>query len=87
MGLNARWIACLYAKHDAIFMQDDDIVVPAAVVNTLYEEWKKDSEIIHGRFGRKINSNYKYVAQEVFGEVEIVLVKAALFNKMYAFKA
>jgi hypothetical protein len=84
VGMNARWLACSQAKYDVVFMQDDDLMVSSDTIRTLYKEWKKDPEIIHGISGRKLNKNFEYVIKRVYGEVEMLVTRAILFDKKYA---
>ena len=84
VGMHARWVACSQAKYDTIFMQDDDLLISSDAIKALYESWQRDPEIIHGIFGRKVNMICRYRYNNVQGEVEIVLTRAAVFHKNYA---
>lgn len=76
----ARYSICMLAKYENIFFQDDDLLFSINNLNHLYEKFKEDENRICGYRGRNLISN-KYEAKDVFGEVDIILGQAMLFNK------
>lgn len=84
MGLDCRFNAALLAKTDAIMTHDDDMLFSERAINSLYTEWERDPEVIHGVFGRTPkNGKYAEFSDYVEKEFEMVLSGAAVFSKKH----
>jgi len=85
-GLVSRWKASLLAKNDAIFMQDDDLILSHQDISNYHDKWTNESDIIHGLVGRYADHKEQYTCG-IYGinsETEIVLTRAMMFHKKYA---
>jgi hypothetical protein len=84
VGLNSRWFAASAAEHECVLIQDDDILLPPATIEALYEAWQAEPEIIHGIFGRQPegDGSYKY-GNAPAGECPIVLTRALLVSRTH----
>jgi len=82
-GMNVRWHASLLAKHPTIYMQDDDIIVSESGINTLYEMWKRDPNIICGAYGRNPRLN-SYNLINIYPKAEMILTSCMIFKREYA---
>ncbi len=86
-GMNARFYACLMAKNETIYQQDDDLIVSNTGIGKLYREFKKDPYVIHGIWGRNPSDQYLYVSTNIYSKAEIILGRAAMFHKGFIIEA
>ncbi len=80
MGLFSRFTAAAMADTDAVMIQDDDLLVPKATVDELYEQWRREPGVIHGTFGRNIEGKV-YRAKNEFGRTDIVLTRCLVVHR------
>lgn len=77
----ARYAAALLARNEAIYFQDDDILVPPAALSVLLGEYERDPGRIYGQRGKNLRDGvYGFSAVE-YGEVDIILGQVMLFSK------
>jgi hypothetical protein len=79
-----RFASCLFAKNDAILIQDEDLWLPTETIDALYAEWRKQPECIHGLDGRTPGPGGQYVYGRTIGTCPIVLTRAMVFATHYA---
>lgn len=81
LGLPTRFAAAALARTDAILLVDDDIELPEATVNALFDAWKTRDCVV-GIFGRQPAISGRYTpGDNVYGDVPIVLTRAAVVNR------
>jgi len=87
-GLYDRWYAALLAENDAVFIQDDDLILSGKAIKTLFDEWKKDPEVIHGIWGNMPQPwDLRYYGSKTdLSEAETVLTRALVFHKKYIYE-
>jgi hypothetical protein len=89
-GLDTRFVAALLAKNDTILTIDDDNLVPEHTIKQLYENWKKEPEILHSLDGRKPTEKNEYADDVMLGhklnmvEAPICLTRCTMYSKEYA---
>jgi hypothetical protein len=52
VGLHSRFAGALLARESVVWMQDDDLFVPAAAMRELVRRQTLEPDVIHGPFGR-----------------------------------
>lgn len=75
LGMNTRWYAGVIAKNNCILYHDDDYKISKDSIQHVYEEWKKQPEVIHGYTGRipTKENTYAIIKKNVESEVDIVI--------------
>lgn len=88
LGLNTRFAAAALAANDCILTVDDDILPHNLAVESLYEFWKSEPEVIHTLHGRTPNEANEYANDvlpvEPYAESEIALTRCTMYNRKYA---
>jgi hypothetical protein len=85
LGMNARWAASVLARHDAVLMQDDDVLLSDAALRRLYEAWWHDPDVIHAIWGRNPDASGAYQFEDAAAaEAEIALTRALIFHRRHA---
>ncbi|PWU19812.1 MAG: hypothetical protein C5B50_05130 [Verrucomicrobia bacterium] len=79
-GLRARWILAALAKSECLIFQDDDILLPASTVGGFIGAVAADRRRAYSLHGRNPGRNGTYRADLAFGEVEIILTRAAAIH-------
>jgi hypothetical protein len=79
-GLFTRFAAAALAPTDAVLLQDDDILVPEATVQALYETWRREPGVLHGTHGRQIDGQ-RYVLRDAYGVVDVVLTRCMIAHR------
>jgi hypothetical protein len=82
LGLYTRFHAGILTRCDAVFMQDDDLLIPRATIVQLYNKWRAEPDIIHGLFGRVPRGDNQY-AQSYDNdtrECDIVLTRTLIVS-------
>jgi hypothetical protein len=84
-GLHARFSAALHARNRCVLIQDDDLLLPAATLDTLGAHWEADPAVIHGLFGRNPRADGGYATSVELREasVEVVLTRALVVDREY----
>ncbi len=62
LGLYTRFHAGILTRCDAVFMQDDDLMIPHNTIAQLYGAWQVEPDRIHGLFGRVPKQDGSYAA-------------------------
>jgi len=85
MGLYTRFAAACLARHEAVLIQDDDLVVPLDSLRYLYNAWMREPDILHGIFGRAAKPDGSY-ARDIRGDSEapIILTRALIAHRSHA---
>jgi hypothetical protein len=85
-GLFPRYAMALLATNDYVMIQDDDLEIPAATVNSLLQCVENHKQIIHGLFGRipKEDNTYADFRDKDNCYVEMVLGRCMVFHKSLA---
>ena len=76
----ARYALAPLARYDNIWFQDDDLLLRPHQFGALLAEYAKDPSRIVGCRGRNLE-NGRYRAEDVYGEVDIVLGQAMMFHR------
>jgi hypothetical protein len=80
--LLGRFLASLLAEHEAVYMQDDDILLNNEGLNKLYCEWQNEHDIIHGLYGRKSEGDEYALCDD--NDVDILTTRCIIFDKKHA---
>ncbi len=80
-GCALRFVAAADASNDIILSLDDDIVIPESSLDTLYDEFERDPDVIHSLYGRSPDRKLRYCIDMRFGEVTYAVCNAALLSK------
>jgi hypothetical protein len=84
LGMNTRWAGAALARHEAVLMQDDDVVLSEAALRALHDAWWHDPDVLHGLWGRNPNRDGEYDYEDAEGDAEIALTRALLFHRRHA---
>ncbi len=76
----ARYCLVPLASQNTIWFQDDDLLVTKDQLDTIYAAYVEDSSRVYGITGRDIINGF-YTTDTVYGECDIVLGQAMLFNR------
>jgi hypothetical protein len=79
MGVYPRLAIASLAETEALFHTDDDLWVPEATLEMLFESWRRAPSSCHGLYGRVAYPAYE--ARNVFGQVEVVLTRAVVCSR------
>jgi hypothetical protein len=80
-GLRTRWIMGALATNDVLVFQDDDIMIGEVVFKAFLSSIRQDSARAYSLHGRNLGGMNEYNFQDAFGEVDIVLTRAACIHK------
>jgi hypothetical protein len=80
LGLYSRLAAASLAKTAAIFHTDDDLGVPEATLQALFDQWRAAPHCCHGLYGRLVQPLYR--PENVYGPVEVVLTRALICSRV-----
>jgi len=80
-GLVLRFITANEAKNDKIIIMDDDIIPYENTIEKLNSLIEKDKNRLYGLYGRNIDLDNKYIIENVFGNVPIVLTRLLITTK------
>lgn len=83
----ARYCLAPLASQNTIWFQDDDLLITRAQLDTVYSAYIQDTSRVYGTVGRDVVNGF-YTTDTVYGECDIVLGQAMLFNRKllhYAF--
>ena len=85
LGLYTRFAAACLARHECVLIQDDDLELPVESLRTLLDAWQRESDILHGVFGRAPKPDGSY-ARNVGGNADapIVLTRVLVAHRRYA---
>jgi hypothetical protein len=83
-GLYPRFAMAAIAQYPAVLLVDDDIDLPSATVNALYEKWMCEQKIIHGLFGRNPDADGLYPSSYASGACQVILTRAAMMSRALA---
>lgn len=81
LGLYWRYAVAALLPSDPVMFLDDDQEFPEESIDTLYEAWKRDPQIIHGAQGRTPGGHYAPTG--VVGPCEIVLTCGLITSRRY----
>jgi len=83
-GMRTRFAAALFAKNNCIILHDDDTLLPSLTIDRLYEEWRKESEIMHGLWGvvPKSDNTYPMYVQSP-AKVDMIIGRCMVIDKKY----
>lgn len=84
-GTLSRYSVAFLSSNEHIFIQDDDLLLYPQQIKQLFKEYQKDDTRLYGCFGRNIN-NQKYIKQDVYGQVDIILGRTIMFHKRHLHK-
>jgi hypothetical protein len=85
LGLYTRFAAVALARHRAVLVQDDDVLLPASTVAALHDRWRRQPRVLHGLFGRGALPDGSYGRHVVAGErAPVVLTRALLTHRDHA---
>jgi Glycosyl transferase family 64 domain len=79
-GCLPRYSLVPLAKHDNIFFQDDDLLIEAGHFAMLLSGYAADPSRIYGLRGRNLRDG-KYVFEDAYGEVDVVLGQSMMFHR------
>lgn len=72
-GLSSRFLACLRASHEAVLLQDDDVLLTEAAIRALVAAKRAAPRApLVGFFGRDYGATPGYVMAEVSRGCELV---------------
>jgi hypothetical protein len=77
-GLFIRFSFGAISDSKAVFIVDDDMLIPEETFNTLYDRWNADQESCYGIFGRKVRFPLVYSYRPFSGRVDMVLTKCLI---------
>jgi Glycosyl transferase family 64 domain len=80
-GLRARWLLAVLAQSDCLIFQDDDILLPESTISGFINEVRRDRQRVYGLHGRNPGPDGRYSTAAAYGEVEIVLTRAAAIHR------
>lgn len=80
-GVHARFALGLLAETEPVLVVDDDLLPGPGVVEKLYAEWKKETDVVHGLLGRAPNVRGDYEAVDCWGRVPIVLGRTFIVRR------
>lgn len=85
LGLYTRFAAVALARHPAVLVQDDDLLLPSATLAGLLEAWSAQPRILHGLFGRGARPDGSY-GRAIRGDATapIVLTRALVTHQRHA---
>jgi hypothetical protein len=83
-GLSRRFLAMIGSKNDQVLILDDDLVVLSKTITFLSQCYQREPTLIHGLFGRAVNTNYEYEFTWVYGIAPLILTRCMMINKSYA---
>ncbi len=83
-GMYPRFAVALLVGSDAVWVQDDDLLVPRETVARIYEHWNRAPDKVHGLLGRLPDANGNYVVDDVFGPCKIVIGRGIMFHRNLA---
>ena len=87
LGLYTRFAAGCLARHEAVLLQDDDLLLPPGVVQVLHREARRNPQVLHGIFGRAPTETGTYaIALDGTGRVPMVLTRALICPRIYCAK-
>jgi len=87
LGLFTRFAFACLSRKDAIFLVDDDILLPEETLLFLYNEWTKQPDTIHTLVGRNVENN-QYSKLPVFeGKCDISLTRCCVTTPEMCAKA
>lgn len=81
-GLRSRWILAALAHSECLIFQDDDILLPETTVRGFTQELSRDRLRLYSLHGRNPGLNGVYNPAAAYGEVEMVLTRAAAMHRM-----
>ncbi|WP_289020359.1 glycosyltransferase [uncultured Ornithinimicrobium sp.] len=73
MGLYTRFAAVALARHGVVWIQDDDVLVPADTIRMVLEAWRQEPAVLHGLFGRAPRADGTY-ALELLEDCEAPMI-------------
>lgn len=83
-GLYTRFAAVCLARHEAVLIQDDDLLLPQETVERLFETWHGNPATLHGIFGRAPRRDGSYGRRiSKSGRAPIVLTRALITKRVY----
>jgi hypothetical protein len=85
-GLRCRWIMGALARNQYLVFQDDDILLPETVLHEFVTRLEGDPRRGYSLHGRNPEGNDEYNFKDVYGEVEIILTRAACIHKSAIFQ-
>ncbi len=82
LGLYTRFHAGILSRCDAVFMQDDDLLIPHETITQLFERWQERPNRIHGLFGRtpRRDGTYAQSYDHYTGACDIVLTRCMIVS-------
>jgi hypothetical protein len=80
-GLRARWILGALAQSECLIFQDDDILLPESTIIGFIDAIRRDGRRIYSLHGRNPGRDGQYIAAAAYGEVEIILTRAAAMHR------
>jgi len=82
LGLYTRFHAAILSRCDAIFLQDDDLLVPHGTILQLFRRWREEPDRLHALFGRspKQDNTYSKPHTRVDCECDIALTRAVIVS-------
>jgi hypothetical protein len=82
LGLYTRFHAGILTRCDAVFMQDDDLLIPHGTIVQLYNRWRGEPDRIHGLFGRapKKDNTYAVSHDHDNRDCDIVLTRTLIVS-------
>jgi hypothetical protein len=81
-GLRSRWILAALAQSECLIFQDDDILLPESTIRGFIQEISRDRLCVYALHGRNPGPRGEYNPAAAYGEVEIVLTRAAAMHRM-----
>lgn len=79
LGLYSRFAAAALASNPCILLVDDDLFVPEATLNSLFDYWSADAAVCHALQGRDVSDGY--APRDAFGQVEVVLTRCLMASR------
>ena len=92
-GLNTRFASALLAVNDCILTVDDDILPDLTTVDSLFQYWKNEPEVLHTLHGRRPTEENEYCenvngqplwASPQYAEAEMSLTRCTMYHKQHA---
>jgi len=81
LSLFSRFSFVPLVKEDSVLFIDDDIFINEYTVNTLYKYWCENKSLIHGLFGRGIDSRLNYQIETNDTNPPIVLTRCCMTHR------
>jgi glycosyl transferase family 64 len=87
LGLYTRFAAGCLARHEMVFVQDDDLLLSPGTLDALHRHALGEPDVLHGIFGRAPTAAGRYARLlEGSGQVPIVLTRALVCARRYCAK-